>query len=160
MRIQEAMRFTVMLVCLQGCGSGIKPPPEPTGYRDKIGAAIPLTGQVSLDGTSSQKVIVSAMNEQNLPMYKQQKEIGGLATGAAVKPDGSFSFTTFENGDGLPAGNYIVLFRLPPRDDRGGSDPKTDAFNRKYGNPETSKYKATLEAGKPVDLGKVELSTK
>lgn len=157
MQIQEAMRFTIVTACLLGCGSGVKAPPEPAGYRDKIGAAIPLTGKVSLDGSPSQKVIVSAMNETNLPMYKQQKEIGGLATGAAVKPDGSFSFTTFENGDGLPAGNYIVLFRLPTRDERGKPDAKIEAFNNKYGNPETSKVKATLEAGKPIDLGKIDL---
>lgn len=158
MPIREAVRFSVLLVCLVGCGTGVKAPSEPAGYRDKIGAAVQLTGTISLDGNASQKVIVLAMNEQNLPIYKQQKEIGGLASGAAVKQDGKFSFTTFENGDGLPVGKYIVLFRMPPKDERG-TDSKAEAFNRKYSNPDTSKYKVTLETGKPIDLGKIDLTS-
>jgi hypothetical protein len=133
----------------------------PKPLREFIGDVVPLTGEVTLDGSPAQGISVWVMNEKSMPQYLSRKDSGDkirpAATGA-IKADGKFQFTTLAAGDGLPAGNYILCFSMDY--EAGTSNPTADKFNATYGRPENSTLKVTLEKGKPVDLGKIELSSK
>lgn len=161
MRANAALWLTVWAVVFQiaGC-SGPMAPAEPKGYRESVGAVVPLTGKIVLDGSAPQGVTVAALKAEQLTQEVQQQRAGdfdSLAVGGIVRPDGTFAFTTLSYADGLPAGDYIILFRKSATSD--SAKAKVTAFNKKYANPETSKYKGSLEAGKPLDLGTIELTS-
>jgi len=161
MQMRGVLYFVIAvgLASVTGCG-GISPT-VPKGYKELVGDVVPLTGEVTLDGSPAQGLSVWVLNEKSMPQYLAKKDSGDqirpFATGT-FKADGTFQFTTLTAGDGLPAGNYIICFSKAI--EAGTSNPEAEKFNALYAKPDTSKYKATLEKGKPVDLGKIELSTK
>ena len=58
---------------------------------------------------------------------------------AQVKPDGTFEATTFDSGDGAPAGEYIVTVQwFPARKVAGDFVPGPNVLPKKYSTPETS----------------------
>lgn len=163
MRMQAALWVTVLssICTVFGCGGKISPEP-PKGYLESVGTVVPLTGKIVLDGSAPQGVSVAALKAEQLTQEVQQQRAGdipSLAVGGIVKPDGTIAFTTLTYGDGLPAGDYILLFRKELLTGEKSAASKVAAFNRKYANPETSKYKVPLEAGKPFDTGTIELSS-
>jgi hypothetical protein len=74
--------------------------------------------------------------------------------------EGKFSLSTYESGDGVPAGEYVVCFywgeyNLMSRD-YGGKDK----LGNRYLDPKTCPIRVKVEEGKPADMGTIELSTK
>ena len=133
----------------------------PKALRESIGDVVPLTGELTLDGSPAQGVSVWVLNEKSMPQYLARKDSGDKIRPAAfgsIKADGKFDFTTLTAGDGLPAGNYILCFSKDY--EAGTSNPEADRFNAKYSKPENSTLKIKLEKGNPIDLGKIELSSK
>jgi len=65
---------------------------------------------------------------------------------ATVQEDGTFAFTTFEKGDGAPAGEYVATvqwFRLGPDGGAGGN-----VLPKRYASPTTSPLSVTIREGK------------
>lgn len=65
---------------------------------------------------------------------------------ATVQEDGTFAFTTFEKGDGAPAGEYVATvqwFRLGPDGGAGGN-----VLPKRYASPATSPLSVTIREGK------------
>jgi hypothetical protein len=61
-----------------------------------------------------------------------------------VGDDGSYSLTTYKNGDGAPEGEYTVTVTWPaPK--KNPIEPGGDQLNGQYGDPKTSKIKFTVE---------------
>jgi len=154
--------FAAAISSMFFAGCGKLDPGIPKHLRDL--ALVPLSGQVILDGAAPEGLLVAVFEEKRLeewnklPSPSTDRIIRGTIN-EKIKPDGKFEFTTFKSGDGLLPGNYLLLFCKVEQ----GSDLISDAtkkFNEKYNNPKTSTVKATLEKGKPVDLGKIELSSK
>jgi hypothetical protein len=86
-----------------------------------------------------------------LPMY------------AVCNPDdGSFEFTTYDKGDGVPTGSYIVLFAQMEQVmmmNRGFYPP--DKLKNLYNDPDTSKFKVEVTApGKSDWLFELEVQGK
>ena len=157
LRAELCFAAIVSLISFSGCGGSLAPT-EPKGLREKMFDTVPLTGKVVLDGGAPGQMVVSAFNEKELEGWKQRKDfpspndpIAGTAI-TSVRPEGTFTFQTHKANDGLPAGNWVLLFS------KGGTG--FNAFNKKYNNPLTSTFKVTLEKGKPVDLGEIKLSSK
>jgi hypothetical protein len=76
-----------------------------------------------------------------------------------TKEDGTFAVSTFEAGDGAPAGEYVATFAWGEA--RGlGIDTDSDKLSGRYSNPETSEYHVTVKEGEPTDMGRIELTTK
>lgn len=71
-----------------------------------------------------------------------------------VREDGSFQLTTYDTGDGAPAGEYLVtVVWLRPA---GGEDPP-DLLKGRYRNPSASQLKATIQEG-PNELAPFKLT--
>ena len=78
---------------------------------------------------------------------------------AFTDEEGNFKISTFEAGDGVPVGDYVLTFAW------GKMNLLTmqysgDKFNGKYADPKTSTHKFTVKEGVPTDLGTIELTTK
>jgi hypothetical protein len=73
---------------------------------------------------------------------------------ALTNEDGHFAFGLYEQGGGVPAGKYRLVFRWELLE-----HGMKDKLNGVYADPKDSKFPITIEFGEPVDLGIVELTT-
>jgi len=66
-----------------------------------------------------------------------------------VGPDGTFTLSTYTEGDGAPAGEYAVTVVWPESSSAIGGDADTggDRLGGRYANPKTSGLKATVADG-------------
>lgn len=66
-----------------------------------------------------------------------------------VQADGSFQLTTYESGDGAPAGDYAVtiFWPEPPKSPIAHPDMGPDRLKNRYMNPGTSKIHITVKEG-------------
>ena len=65
-----------------------------------------------------------------------------------VKEDGSFTLSTFGDGDGAPAGDYIVTITWPGKVLPDGREEPEDKLLGRYADPQRSKLRATVKAEK------------
>jgi hypothetical protein len=110
-------------------------------------ATVPVAGKVLVNGKPAEHATVVF------------HPVGGAGPDAVrprgkVGPDGAFALTTYDGGDGAPAGEYRVTVELwlAGRPDEGPSN----RLPAKYADPATSGLTATVGAG-PTDLKPFEL---
>jgi hypothetical protein len=111
----------------------------------------PVRGQVFLDG----KPAVGA----TVFFYPVETDPEALAPYGVVDDKGSFSLTTYLTFDGAPAGEYVVTIRCPTAPQRPDDEQGPDRLKGRYGDPKTSKLRATVEK-KPNELDPFQLTTK
>jgi len=133
-----------MLACGAGCGESH--PNEKQVFK--------ILGKVTVDGKAVGELQV-ALHDASGPDTKQPTYPQGF-----TNPDGTIRISTYEEGDGAPAGEYNVTFSWQEYNliSRGFSGP--DKLNKKYSDPKTTPIKLSLGQGKSNDLGTVELTTK
>lgn len=91
--------------------------------------------------------------------------VGGLdtaqptVTAATVNKDGSFAASTYEVGDGVPPGEYQLSFTWPKLNPISMTF-EGDKLNGRYADPAKTDVKMTVESGKPLDLGRIDLTSK
>jgi 5-hydroxyisourate hydrolase-like protein (transthyretin family) len=68
--------------------------------------------------------------------------------------EGKFSIGTYESGDGLPEGTYVLVFRWVEL-----GIGATDKLKGAYADPKKSEFKVTVAAGETNDLGEIALSS-
>ncbi len=73
--------------------------------------------------------------------------------------DGAFAISTFEEGDGVPAGDYVATFTWGKLNMISMSY-EGDRLKGRYADPKKSKIKVTVVEGEPTDMGKIELTSK
>jgi len=157
-------RAVLMLLMLQltvvpGCSKG--PPPiekKPTS---------PVSGVLHIDGKPTASVQLYLHPADNAP---SDQSTPFTASPSAVTDDaGKFAFGTYDSGDGLPEGSYVISSYwdggvvqplIRDNDDPPKLPAGAEKFNRQYGSPAASKIKFTVEPGKPVDLGVLDLKSK
>ena len=67
---------------------------------------------------------------------------------AIVQPDGTFALTTYDAGDGVPAGEYVVTLQWRKATKSGGEFvPGPNLLPAKYSRPETSDIVVRIAAG-------------
>ena len=84
-----------------------------------------------------------------------QERVGYHTRGVTDKY-GRIAVTTYDVGDGVPAGEYVLTFSK--RLNILGED-SPDELNERYEKVQESKHRVTVANG-PVDLGEIELITK
>jgi len=146
------------LIC--GCKGDAPPPVEKK-------PVFPVSGIVHIDGKPVANVNLFLSPQDAAP--SDQTTIYTASANAVTDEAGKFSFGTYAAGDGLPVGNYVISFywdggvvipMIRDNDDPPKLTPAADSFNRKYGTPANSKQQFTVEDGKPVDLGVLDLKSR
>ncbi len=143
--------FLLAVVGMVGCGGSGPQGPE----RVKT---VPVVGKVTVDGST-----VELPKQIRIRAFLVGGKESPTATepGGTVNPDGTFSLSTYEAGDGVPVGEYKLTFQLGQQNLLRGR-LEGDDFNGKYEDPEKSEYALTVtgdETG-PIDMGTIELTTK
>jgi hypothetical protein len=125
-----------------------------SGKKDYGKETYPVKGVVYVDGKPAERLSVTLHDvkgaDPNVPATPR----------AVTTADGSFAVSTFEAGDGAPAGEYTVTFEWGEL--RGLSiDTSKDKLRGRYSDPAKSEFKVTVaESDEPVDMGRIELTSR
>jgi hypothetical protein len=134
-----------LLLTSAGCGSKVP---------DRL-PVFPTTGQVKIQGQSASGAFV-VLHPHGMP--------GKGPDGVVVRPhgvvhsDGTFELTSYETGDGAPAGEYSVTLELRKvvKYPSGDSGPGPNLVPKKFTKPETSTIIVQIAHGrnelKPIVL--------
>ena len=138
---------------------------KPTGRAIKKLPVVEVTGVVTVDGQPAEGVAIrcipqGADAESRVSVLKDAVS----AFRAVTKDDGTFSLRTYEEGDGLPAGEYVITFAWPAPYEgmQKRSSREIEASDRlqgKYTKPENW-VKFNVIAGSPLELEPFKLTTK
>lgn len=113
------------LVCA-GCGEDWQAETYPAGGRITVNGEPPGGAVVELRSTGEQ------------PDVRNSRPWG------VVQEDGTYTLSTYEQGDGAPAGSYKVVVRWPP----DVTQPSlADRLSGAYANSERSQWTVTIEEG-------------
>lgn len=134
-------------ICLLAASCGPKLP-------GNIKPTFPVKGQLSVDGKPVADVAIACESVQG-PDVKNPS-----VSSARTAADGTFAFSTYREGDGLPEGEYALTFSWREYSNAKHNFVGPDKLKGRYADPKQSKFRVKVEKGKPVDLGKVELTTK
>ena len=144
------IRLCCLLLCmttvgLTGCG-GEKPFRKPTSV---------VTGKVTVDGVAPTSAITIECHPVN-GMDAKHPTVSQTVTG----PEGTFKISTYEAGDGVPAGDYVLTLYWGEFNLMSNSYSGPDKLKDRYRDPKTSEIKLTVKEGKPTDLGTIVITTK
>jgi hypothetical protein len=116
----------------------------------------PVIGKVTVDGSvPSSSIQVHCYSTGTIdtehPTFSQTE----------TKPDGTFEISTYQSGDGVPVGDYVLTFIWQEFNMFNRTYAGPDKLNNRYSDPKTSEIKLTVkEGGAPTDLGEIKLTTK
>jgi hypothetical protein len=135
----------LMLSGLSGCGGT-------EAYRKDT---FPVTGTVTVDGAAPGSDVQVECHPVN-GMDTEHPSISRTSTDA----DGKFSISTYESGDGVPAGDYLLTFmwqnfNLVSREYSG-----PDKLNGRYSDSKKSEIRLRVSGEGPTDMGVIALTTK
>lgn len=110
----------------------------------KRGGVFPLGGTVTIDGQvpkfefPNQRlyVVLNDVKAPDAPVANRRR--------VACDPGGNFSFRTYTQGDGVPAGTYVVTFAVL-RDVRKHGLEGPDGLNNLYNDPEKNANNAEFK---------------
>lgn len=133
-----------LCLCLVVAGCGRKGPPRKETF--------PVKGTLLIDGKPVGNVAVRCVSVQKLDATTPPSS-------TFTRDDGTFEISTYEKSDGVPEGEYVLTFQW------GEHNLITRAYvgdklGGRYADAKKSTIRFKVEKGKPVDLGKVELTTK
>jgi hypothetical protein len=127
LRVAVQLLAVLSLVTVGGCGDG------------KL-AVYSVSGVVKVDSKPADGAMVIFCPTDG------SEELLKLRPYAFTDPDGKYQLTTFDQGDGAPAGNYKVIIQWPAKtgaDQRGGTGP--DRLRGRYMNLERSQLTAKVD---------------
>ena len=138
--------FLLLFFCaIVGCG-GEEPFRKTTS---------PVKGKVTVDGAAPGSEVqlechsVAGMDSQH-PTVSQ----------TATDTDGNFAISTYAAGDGVPAGEYVLVFSWKDFNIMARAYSGPDKLKGRYSDPKTSPIKVSVKEGEPLDLGIIPLTTK
>ncbi len=136
---------------LSGCGD---PPPKGPPRVETFS----IIGTVLIDGKAAEPPILVAVRAH--PEGGVDQSPTHTMPSAIASPDGSFTLSTYERGDGVPPGTYKITFQAGKTNFMSGKI-EGDAFDGKYNDPETSEYTVTVTGSEtePIDLGTIDLTS-
>lgn len=114
----------------------------------------PIRGQVFVDGKPAALVQVVCHPAEGT----ESKVVTSI--GALTDNSGNFEISTYEGGDGAPAGTYKLTFMWGQYSLMTARYGGPDKLKGRYYDAEKSKFVVVVEKGKPADLGRIDLSTK
>lgn len=138
----DLLALAGLLICL-GCGENWQAETHPTHGRITINGEAPNGAVVELYATGE------AVDVRNSRPW------------AIVQEDGTYSLSTYERGDGAPAGQYAVTVRWPP----DVSQPSlADRLGGAFVRPERSRWSVTVGEGEnelpPIEITGAKISSR
>jgi len=121
--------------------------------RDYGKETIPVTGEVYVDGSPAAELNVTLHNVNGMDASVP------TVSATFTKEDGTFALSTFEEGDGVPVGEYVATFEWGQFNALSRSYEK-DKLKGKYKDPKKSEFKVSVVEGQPTDMGRIDLKTK
>lgn len=106
----------------------------------------PVTGVVTVDGEPAAFLEIECHPESDTELKRPVI--------AVTNTEGRFSIGTYESGDGLPEGSYVLTFKWVEM-----GIAAVDKLKGAYADPQKSDYKVTVVAGETTDIGEIELSS-
>ena len=132
-----------MVAGFAGCGG------EKRNWKETI----PVTGEVFVGGKAAEGLMVKFVPTAGMDTAQPSE------TNAMTDDKGKFSASTYQLGDGAPAGEYRLTFTWPKLNKMSMSFDG-DSLKGKYDDPEKSDYTINVQSGAPLDLGRIELQGK
>lgn len=114
---------------------------------------VPVRGQVFVDGEPAAMLQVECHPVDGIDT--QQPTI----THAVNDSEGKFELSTYEAGDGAPLGQYKLTFRWQDFNVVSASYSGPDKLKKRYADMGQSEFSLTVEDGKPIELGRIDLTT-
>lgn len=114
-----------------------------------------VKGRITVDGTvpgSAVRVECHSTNSAASPDFTVSQTM--------TNPDGSFEISTYESGDGVPPGEYVLTFYWGELNAISMNYGGPDRLNSRYSDPQKSEIKLTVKEGEPIDLKEIPLTTK
>ncbi len=149
MQFSLSARALFLLLCflqITGCGN-----PGPQGG-PRIGTT-PVTGTIHVDGIPAAFLRVAAIPANGAGAVPME-------SAALTTADGKFSLSTYESGDGVPAGEYNLTFAWGEINLMNGQY-SGDKLKGKYSDPKKSSVSLSIASGDPArDLGVIELQSR
>lgn len=143
--MRAILAFVLAVWLLPGCGND-GPERKPT-YKVK--------GRVLVNGQPAKRLGVKCQPVAGLDATNP------TITSAFTDENGVFELSTYEKGDGIPEGEYVLTFRWGEINPIGGGydgDKLGGLYNDAKKNAEDPKFKIKVEGGQDeVDLGTFEL---
>ena len=116
---------------------------------------VPVTGQVFIDGQPAPAPI-NVMCHDVKGIDKEQPTVSQAMT----DNQGRFEISTYETGDGIPPGEYVLTFEWGEISLVSMQYGGPDKLKGRYSDPQKSPFRFRVESDKPLDLGRLELVTK
>lgn len=114
----------------------------------------PVSGEILVDGQPAAELAVRCVDVSGIdkedPTFSQ----------AFTDEEGKFQIATYEAADGVPEGEYVLMFMWGKWNRISGNYGGPDKLNNRYMDPRKSQHRFKVEKGEPTDLGKIELTTK
>jgi hypothetical protein len=101
-----------------------------------------VAGKVLIDGKTPQEADFDIRNFLAI-LYNPKEPPSAKAPlkTASIKPDGSFEFSTYDKGDGVPVGSYVMLFdALSYSRARGSTFHEPDRLKNLYNDPDKAQF--------------------
>lgn len=118
-------------------------------------ATFPVTGKIAVDGVApTEPIQVTCHSLQGLD--KQHPTMSQCES----TTDGSFKISTYQSGDGVPEGEYVLTFYWGQLNLFSREYGGPDKLNDRYRDPAKSEVKFTVKAGQPTELGEIKLTAK
>jgi 5-hydroxyisourate hydrolase-like protein (transthyretin family) len=114
----------------------------------------PVKGQVAVDGGQPGSPIRIECHDVN-GIDKEMPTISWCQTAN----DGTFSLSTYKDGDGVPAGEYSLTFQWGDLN-LVSMSYSGDRFKKKYADPKSSTVRFKVGKGTPISLDVIQLTTK
>lgn len=133
---------------LSGCGRKEEPYRKQT-YR--------VVGVVTVDGVPPDTPLQITCHDVK-GIDAEHPTVSASLTGQG----GKFEISTYESGDGVPAGEYVLTFEWKQINLVTMNFGGPDRLNKRYNDPAKSEVRFVVEEGAqgPIDLGTIALTTK
>jgi 5-hydroxyisourate hydrolase-like protein (transthyretin family) len=116
-------------------------------------ATSPVSGHVLVDGKPAAKLQVTCHDTQATRTKNAPRPTG--LTG----DDGTIEFSTYQKGDGVRPGDYVLTFTWREWDPDWSRFSGADRLKDRYADAHKSAIRLTVKQGEPTALGVIELST-
>lgn len=117
-------------------------------------ATSPARGTVTVDGLPPGTGIQIQCHPAGSPDTEHP-----TVSSTETDPAGKFAISTYQSGDGLPAGEYTLTFTWQEFNVISRSYSGEDKLNGRYSDPATSTIKLSVKEGEENDMGVIELTT-